>query len=458
MPVAEPPGRGRGEGHAKIAAGRFLITARWVVPVEPAGTVLEQHAVAVRDGRIEQILPSAEAVAQLAGYERVALPDHVLIPGLVNAHTHAAMSLMRGMADDLPLERWLQEHIWPAETQHVSPRFVRDGTELACAEMLRGGITCFNDMYFYPEAALEAAAAAGMRAALGLIVIDFPTVYASDPADYLRKGLALRDRSRDQPLVSFCLAPHAPYTVSDAAFRQVATLAAELDLPVHVHVHETESEIERSLAEHGVRPLERLRRLGLLGPGLIAVHAVHLEQDEIQLLARHGCSVAHCPSSNLKLASGFAPVHAMLKNNINVALGTDGAASNNRLDMFAEMRAAALLAKAVARDAAAMPAHTVLRAATLGGARALGLDGRVGSIEPGKRADLVAVALRGPELAPCYDPVSHLVYAAGREHVTHVWVDGEARVLEGKPINSPAFALDTRWQLWQNSLRSHAAS
>jgi 5-methylthioadenosine/S-adenosylhomocysteine deaminase len=411
----------------------------------------------VRDGAIEAVLPVAQATGQFPEYETIELPDHVLIPGLVNAHTHAAMTLMRGLADDLPLERWLQEHIWPAETKHVSPDFVRDGTALACAEMLRGGITCFNDMYYFPEAALEAAQAAGMRAALGLIVIDFPTAYASDPADYLRKGFELRDRQREEPLVSFCLAPHAPYTVSDPTFRQVATLAAELDLPVHLHVHETEHEIERSLAEHGVRPLERLRRLGLLGPALIAVHAVHLQEEEIRLLARHGCSVAHCPSSNLKLASGFAPIEALRAAGVNLCLGTDGAASNNRLDLFAEMRSAALLAKAVARSAEAMPAHAALHAATLGGARALGLGARIGSIEPGKRADLTAVALRGPELAPCYDPVSHLVYAAGREHVTHVWVDGEPRVVDGRLEHDPA-GLDTRWQIWQNALKSHADS
>jgi 5-methylthioadenosine/S-adenosylhomocysteine deaminase len=393
----------------------------------------------------------AKAGIQFADYERVDLPEHVLIPGLVNAHTHAAMALLRGLADDLPLMRWLEERVWPAELRHLSPRFVRDGTALACAEMLRGGITCFGDMYFFPEAALEAALEAGMRAALGLVVIDLPTPYASDPADYLRKGLAVRDRHREQPLASFCLAPHAPYTLSDATLRQVATLAAELDLPLHMHVHETADEIERSLAEHGVRPLERLRRLGLVEPALMAVHAVHLDEHEIALLARHGCSVAHCPSSNLKLASGFAPVHSMLESGINLALGTDGAASNNRLDLFTEMRTAALLAKGVARDPAAMPAHAALRAATLGGARALGLGARIGSIEPGKSADLAAVALRAPELAPCYDPVSNLVYAAGREHVTHVWVGGELRVRDGALLDG-APGLDTRWQIWQNSL------
>ena len=452
MPGAQPARGGRDERHAAV---KFLLEPRWIVPVEPAGIVLEGHALAVKDGRIEAIRPSG---AFDASYERIELPDHVLIPGLVNAHTHAAMSLMRGLSDDLPLMRWLEDHIWPAERQHVSSELVRDGTLLACAEMLRGGITCFNEMYFFPEAALEAASAAGMRVSLGLIVIDFPTAYASDPADYLRKGLALRDRQGEQPRVSFCFAPHAPYTVSDATFRQVATLSAELDLPVHLHLHETEEEIARSVSEHGVRPIERMRRLGIIGPSLIAVHAVHLEKIEIELLANEACSMAHCPSSNLKLASGFAPVEALRKAGVNVCIGTDGAASNNRLDMLQEMRTTALLAKAVARDAEAMPAHAALRAATLGGAQALGIGALTGSLEPGKAADLTAVRLSGPELAPCYDPVSHLVYAAGREHVSHVWVDGEPRVHEGQLVGAAFGGLESRWLLWQNSLKSHADS
>jgi 5-methylthioadenosine/S-adenosylhomocysteine deaminase len=412
----------------------------------------------VRDGRIEAVLPSTEAARRFASYEVLELGEHVLIPGLVNAHTHAAMSLMRGLSDDLPLMRWLEDHIWPAEAKHVSPAMVRDGTLLACAEMLRGGITCFNDMYFFPEASLESARGAGMRVSLGIIVFEFPSPYASDAGDYLRKGLALRDREGEDPLVSFCLAPHAPYTVSDASFRQVAKLAAELDLPVHVHLAETEDENRRSLAEHGVRPVERLRRLGLLGPGLIAVHAVHLEQHEIELLGSHAASIAHCPSSNLKLASGFAPIEALRRAGANLCLGTDGAASNNRLDLFQEMRIAALLAKAVAGNAQALPAHAALRAATLGGAQALGIDRTAGSIVPGKAADLAAVALRAPELAPCYDPVSHLVYAAGREHVTHVWVSGEARVAEGRLLPSAFSGLEKRAHLWQNALKVHADS
>ena len=376
------------------------------------------------------------------------------MPGLVNAHTHAAMSLLRGLADDLQLMRWLEEHIWPAETKHVSREFVRDGTLLACAEMIRGGITCFNDMYFFPDASLEAALAAGLRSAQGMIVIEFPSAYASDPADYLRRGLELRDRSRDEPLASFCLAPHAPYTVSDASLRRISTLAAELDVPVHIHLHETRGEIERSLAEHGVRPLERLARLGLVGPNLVAVHAVHLEPAEIDSLAQHGCSVVHCPSSNLKLASGFAPVATLLKRGVNVALGTDGAASNNRLDMFQEMRSAALLAKAVGDDPQAMPAHAALRAATLSGARALGLEKVIGSIEPGKAADLIAVDFSAAELSPCYDVASHLVYAAGREHVSHAWVGGRLLMRE-RAIENPALdGLEGRWQVWQNAVGS----
>ncbi len=343
------------------------------------------------------------------------------MPGLVDAHTRAATLLLRGMANPPPLERFLSE------------RFVRDGTALACAEMLRGGITCFNDMYFFPQAALEAALEAGMRVALGLIVLDEPTPYAFDRDDYLRKGLELRDRSREQPLASFCLAPHAPDTVSDATLRQVATLAAELDLPVQVPMRGSEGE------------LERLDALGLLGPNLSAVHAARVGEPEMALLARHGCSVVHCPSSDLMHARGFAPVHSMLKRNVNLALGTGGAAGN-RLDVLTEMRIAALLAKGAARDATAFPAHAALRAATLGGARALGLGSRTGSIEPGKRADQTA-----RELAPCHDPVSELVYAAAREQVTHVWVNGQLRLRDGQLVN-PAPGLDTRWGIWQNAL------
>ena len=433
-----------------------LIEARWVIPIHPAGLVLEDHCVAVNAGRIVAVLPSADARAKYVAAEHVMLADHALIPGLINLHTHAAMSLMRGYGDDLPLMTWLKERIWPAEAKHVSAEFVRTGTQLAAAEMLRGGITCANDMYFFPEAAAEAFTSMGMRAALGLIAIEFPTAYASDPDDYLAKGLALRDARRHDPLLSFCLAPHAPYTVADKTFEKIARYSEELGLPVHIHLHETGEEIETSLATHGVRPLERLARLGLLGPQTIAVHAVHLTEGDITLLARHGASVAHCPASNLKLASGFAPVARLLEASVNVGIGTDGAASNNRLDMFAEMRLAALLAKGVASRADALPAATALRMSTLDAARALGLETRIGSIETGKFADLTAVNLARLELQPVYDPLSHLVYAAERTDVSDVWVAGRRVVNEQQVLMPVDGELETSVRLWQNRLRAGA--
>jgi 5-methylthioadenosine/S-adenosylhomocysteine deaminase len=399
---------------AELEAVDTLIDARWVIPVNPAERVLGDHSVAVRDGRIVAVLPRTRAQAAYIAAERVSLPKHALIPGMVNLHTHAGMALMRGLADDLPLMQWLQDRVWPAEAKHVSAQFVYDGTLLACAEMLRGGITCFNDMYFYPGDAARAALEMGMRAALGMIVIDFPSAYAADADDYVAKGLAMRDALREQALLSFCMAPHAPYSVSDKTFSRLITLAEELDLPVHMHVHETEDEIERSLAEYRVRPLERLHRLGLLGPNLIAVHAIRLTQEEIELLVQNGSSVAHCPSSNLKFGNGFAPVARMLALGVNIGLGTDGPASNNRIDLFQEMRQAALLAKAVGADARVLPACQALSMATLDGARALHLDHAIGSIETGKFADLTALEFTAPELLPCYDPISHIVYVAGR--------------------------------------------
>jgi 5-methylthioadenosine/S-adenosylhomocysteine deaminase len=430
-----------------------VIEPRWIVPVEPAGTVLEAHAVVITDERILDVLPVADAGKRYPDAPRIQLPGHVLIPGLVNLHTHAAMTLMRGMADDRALMDWLQNHVWPAEAQLVSDEFVYDGALLACAEMLRGGITCFNDMYFFPEATARAALQTGMRAALGIIAIEFRSAYASDAQDYLARGMALRDTLRDEPLLSFCLAPHAPFTVSDATFAQIATYAGELDIPVHIHIHETAQEITDSLAQHGVRPLARLEKAGLLGPGLIAVHSVHLDDREIALFARHGCSVAHCPSSNLKLASGIAPVSKLLRAGVNIGLGTDGAASNNRLDLFAEMRLAALLAKGSSGDATVMPAHQALECATLGGARALGLQERTGSIVPGKLADLTAVNLSATALSPCYDPVSHLVYAAGREHVSDVWIGGKHQLADGHLVSVDETAIRTKARQWQKRIR-----
>lgn len=427
----------------------LLLHGRWVIPVEPDEQVLEHHCIAVNDGRILALLPSREAAQHYQADTELHLDHHALIPGLINAHTHTPMNLLRGLADDLPMMEWLHEHIWPAEQRWVNEEFVHDGGLLAMAEMLRGGVTCFNDMYFFPEVTARAAAHLGMRACVGLIAIDFPTVYAGDADEYLAKGLALHDSYRNDPLIRTAFAPHAPYSVSDAPLQRIQTLADELDIPVHMHVHETADEVGQGLQQHGERPLARLDRLGLLSPALVGVHMTQLNDDEIARLAETGSHVVHCPESNLKLASGFCPAARLLAAGVNVALGTDGAASNNDLDLFSEMRTAALLGKAVSRDATALPAHTVLRMATLNAARALGLGTETGSLETGKWADITAVDLATLETQPVYHPISQLVYAAGRHQVSDVWVAGrhllKERILTGLDSDE-LLETASRWQ------------
>lgn len=432
----------------------LLIHARHVLPIEPAGIVLENHSVAIESQQIVAIMPRTEAELRYAAKEVVSLDEHVLMPGLINAHTHAAMTLFRGYADDLPLMNWLQDRIWPAEGKHVSPDFVHDGTLLAAAEMLLGGVTCCNDMYFYPDAAARAFTQAGMRAMLGVTVLEFPTNYAHDADDYLAKGLAVRDQWKNDLLLSFCLAPHAPYTVSDKTFERVATLADQLDAPIHIHVHESRHEIEESLRQYGVRPLARLQRLGLLSPSLIGVHSVHLDDTDIALLAQSGASVVHNPTSNMKLASGAAPIARLLKEGVTVALGTDGAASNNRLDIFQEMRHAALLGKLTADDPSVLSAGETLYMATLGGAKSLGLDQQIGSISPGKQADLCAVKIDHLQHQPCFDLTSHLVYVLGRDQVSHVWVGGRCRVNDHTLVDVDLTDMISAQKMWQNKIHS----
>lgn len=429
-----------------------VINARWIIPVEPDGIVLEDHSLIIQDGKILDLLPTARARTVYQGTTTLNLDAHALIPGLVNAHTHAAMSLFRGLADDLPLMNWLNDHIWPAEGAWVSYEFAHDGTLLAIAEMLRGGTTCFNDMYFFADATARVASNAGMRTAIGLIVIDFPTVWASDAQEYLNKGLELHDQYRNDPLISTVFAPHAPYTVSDQPLAHIQTLAEELDIPVHIHVHETADEIAKSHEHHNGRPLQRLERLGLLTPRLLAVHMTQLLDDEIDRFSAAGAHVIHCPESNLKLASGFCPVHKLQKAGVNVALGTDGAASNNDLDMFGEMRTAALLAKAVADDASAVPAATALRMATLNGARALGLDDKIGSLVIGKAADVTAVHMGDIESMPVYHPVSQLVYATGRDKVTDVWVGGKQLLKDRTMTTLDEHTIMEKAQSWQRKI------
>lgn len=402
----------------------LIVKARWVAPVAPHGDVLEDHALVVRDDTIVDLLPTPLADQKWQAVETIDLSQHLLIPGLINAHTHTAMSLFRGLADDLPLMAWLEKHIWPAEGRWISETFVRDGTRLAAAEMIRSGTTCFGDMYFYPDTSARVAMEAGLRAAIFCPILDAATPMGDGPEDYLRIATQAMDSWRHEPRLTLGFGPHAPYTVSDGPLERMLTLAEELDAPIMMHVHETAGEIQQAVETHGERPLSRLRRLGLLSPRLLAVHMTQLIDEEIEQLAKTGTQVVHCPESNLKLASGFAPVHKLLEAGINVALGTDGAASNNDLDMIGEMRTAALLAKGVSLRADALPAAAALRMATLNGARALGLEARTGSLEIGKQADMVAVDMGALETQPVFDPVAQLVYAATRDQVTHSWVAG----------------------------------
>ncbi len=429
-----------------------IISARWIVPIEPAGVVLEDHALVMQDGLILAILPRTTALRNYPAAPHIDRPGHVLMPGLVNAHTHGAMTLFRGLADDLPLETWLNGHIWPAESRWVTPDFIRDGAELALLEMLLGGTTTCGDMYFFPDIMARAVAESGMRAAIGMIVLEFPTVWAQSPDEYLSKGLAVRDQFKGHPRVSTMFAPHAPYTVADRTFEQIRVLADELDAPIQMHVLETAGESTDSLRQYQRRPLQRLDALGIVTPLLAAVHMTQLESEDIELLAGRGAHVIHCPESNLKLASGFCPVARLAAAGINIAIGTDGAASNNDLDMFGEMRAAGLLAKGVAGRADVLPASAVLRMATLNGACALGLGDRVGSLVPGKEADLICIDLARPATQPVHSPISQLVYATSRDQVTDVWVAGQHLLQEGRALLADAGAILGRAAAWGHKL------
>ncbi len=428
-----------------------LITAEWCVPIEPAGVILENYAVAITDGRILELLPVAEAHASYRASASVQRPGHVLIPGLVNTHTHAAMSLFRGLADDLPLEVWLNDGIWPAERRWVSAELVRDGTELAIAEMLAAGITCFADQYYFPEIVAETAVDLHMRAMIGTPIVDIDTAWAGGAPECLSKGTDLvHDPYADHPLISSCFAPHSTRALSDESFRALRVLADQLDLGIQIHLHETVTEIAQSIETTGKRPLDRLADLGLVNASLLVVHGVHVSAADIKRLADAGVSVAHCPRSNLKLASGIAPLMDFRKAGLNVGIGTDSAASNNALDVLGETRTAALLAKVTAGDAAALPAAAALRMATLDGAAALGMTDTIGSIEPGKMADLTCIDLNRPNSQPVYDPISQVVYTARADQVRDVWVAGRHQLDGGRltQIDTPdLIARSNEWRL-----------
>ena len=430
----------------------LLINSRWIIPVVPENRVFENCALAIDQQKIVGIYPQAEAKSKFDPASVVELADHILMPGLVNAHGHAAMSLLRGYADDLPLRPWLEEHIWPVEARVLSAEFVADGTNLAMAEMIKTGTTCFADMYFFADTVAEQVQRSGMRSQIGFTVFDFPTAGGKDPDDYIHKGLQLRDTYKGDGLIKIACAPHAPYTVGDETMRRIATYANELDMPVHIHCHETAQEVADSLKLYGCRPLQRLDDLGVLLPQTQLVHMTQIDDEDIRLIQDNNCHVVHCPESNLKLASGFCPVGKLIDAGINVAIGTDGAASNNDLDLFGELKTAALLAKAVADDASVLDAHAALRMATINGAKALGWDDQIGSLEAGKSADMIAVEISSLSQKPLYNPASQLVYSNAGSQVTHSWVAGKALLRERSLVTLDEENLIRRADAWRNQI------
>jgi 5-methylthioadenosine/S-adenosylhomocysteine deaminase len=432
----------------------LLINARWIIPIAPANRVLTDCAIAIHQGQILAILPQAEAAKRYSASRVDYLHEHALMPGLINAHGHAAMTLFRGYADDQPLNDWLTNHIWPAEKQWVNEQFVRDGTELAIAEMIKSGTTCFADMYFFPEQTAQAALDAHMRCQIYFTIFDFPSAWGSGPEDYFSKGLALHDTFRDNDLINIGFGPHAPYTVGDETLKKVAMLAQEMDTPIHIHLHETAQEIEDSIQQYGMRPAQRLMDLGLLSPLTQCVHMTQINDLDIAILQQSGAHVIHCPESNLKLASGFCPADKLLTAGINVALGTDGAASNNDLDLFSELKTAALLAKAVSGNAAALEAHTALRMATLNGAKALGIDHLVGSLEIGKQADIIAIHLGDLDLQPLYNIASQLVYTHVGHRVSHSWVKGKCLMQNRELLTLNERELKSKVRSWQEKIQN----
>ncbi len=433
-----------------------ILQPEWIVTVNSSFEVLQDYAVVIEDNRILS-LTSIDEIIDLPFYQQaelVRLPDCALLPGLVNSHTHASMSLFRGIADDLPLMEWLTEHIWPAEARWVDSQFAADGFKLAAAEMIRSGTTCLSDMFYFPDEVARCAQKIGMRSVVGLIVLDFPSPWAKTADEYLHKALAVHDEIREFSLVSSALAPHAPYTVSDEPLRQIAMYSNELDVPVHMHLHETAAEVAEAQQNNGQRPLERLDQLNLLNSNLIAVHMTELDEFEIERIAEAGVNVVHCPESNLKLGSGICPVASLLEKGVNLCLGTDGAASNNDLDLLGEMRTAAMLAKGSSGNASACNARQAIEMATINGARALGMADRIGSIEVGKCADLIAINLASLNTQPLYEPVAQIVYAAASRQVSHVWIDGVAQLRDFELCNLDSDEIIARASSWARKIRS----
>jgi len=434
------------------------LDASWIFPVLPRGRLFKDCSLLIKGDTIIGIEPTASVAERYEVKQRLNLDQQLLMPGLINCHGHAAMSLLRGYADDLPLQTWLEEHIWPTESHSVNEQFVYDGTRLAIAEMLLSGTTCFSDMYFYPESSAKAAHESGMRAHIMFPVMDAANNWARDADDALHKGLTLRDVFRSQALIDVGFGPHAPYTISDGVLKRIATYAEELQAPVQIHLHETEQEVQQSLETYGVRPIERLHNLGLLGPLTQCVHMTQLQPQDQALLEATGAHVIHCPQSNMKLASGSCKVQALLDAEVNVALGTDGAASNNDLNMFAELQTAALLGKLVANNPAALNTQTTLELATINGAKAMGIDDKVGSLEKGKQADVIAVDFSSLQAQPTFNPLSQLIYTGIGQAVRHSWVAGRQLVDNFQLTAMNTDELSAAGQRWQQHIHSQGST
>ena len=430
----------------------LIITPGWIAPMTLPVSVISGCSVVVNKQRIIAILPSDEALLRYCADTQHLLPDSLLMPGLVNTHGHGAMSLLRGFADDLPLQEWLEDHIWPAEGRLVSEEFVRDGMELAMAEMLLSGTTCFADMYFFPDQVAASVRKAGMRAQVCFPILEFASAWARDADEYIHKGLGLYDDCKNDALIEVAFGPHALYTVSDATLGKVVALAGELEAPIQIHLHETSEEVSTAIANDGCRPLAKLQRLGGLSPLTQCAHMTQLDQADISALQVSGAHVLHCPQSNMKLGSGFCPAQQLIEADINVALGTDGAASNNSLSLFATMNLAALIAKGKTGDPAAISAQQTLLMGTINGAKALGLGDEIGTIEAGKAADLIAVDLSSIQTQPLYNPLSQLVYTDCSRQVSHVWVNGNLLVSEGQLLKLDQNEIINKAKYWRNQI------
>lgn len=431
----------------------IIISASWIFTSNSEGQLLSDYSIVIENDKIIDLVPQDKVFDEYEANDTYQLTDHILIPGLINTHTHAAMSLFKGFADDLPLQDWLNDYIWPAEKEFINSSFVKDGSILALSEMIKSGVTTFNDMYFFPDATAEAVKELGVRSNIGLVVLDFPTNYATDPEDYLLKGFEFRDKWRNEELITTSIAPHAPYSVSDEAFTLINTYSEELSINIHTHLHETQWEIEDSIEKYGITPVQRLNNLGIIGPSLMAVHCVHLNDQDMATLAKNKVSIVHNPSSNMKLGSGIADIAKMLKQNLNISLGTDSSASNNRLDIMEEMRLAALLIKGSTKSPESFSANEAIKMATINGAKALGLESIIGSIEKNKKADLVAIDLNSIENQPIYNPLTTLVYSSSRSDVSYVWIDGEIKLKDKKLVKIDEERIIQLAKKWQRKLK-----